>query len=528
MADNVRDRPLDGPTTYYVSASGDDANDGSVTTPWRTIPRVNATSLRPGDTVAFEGGSTFAGNLLIARSGTIRAPIVVTSYPSIAGTRAEIFAGLGDGIVVENAEYVRVENLRVVGGGISYNNGYGIKVNRAVAGSERLHSIYIDHVEVSGFRMTGIALHAGSDVAVGYDDVRITNSDIHGNGYAGVWMGGCAASGFWGVYCFSNVYAGHNVIHDNPGIDIYEQTGNGLFFKDVDGGIIEHCLAYNNGTMNKNLGGGPVGIWVIFSNDVKIQYNESFNNHSLVNDGGGFDLDGGVTNSKLQYNYSHDNDGAGYLLFDFDDVMQSSGNVVRYNVSENDGRRGYFGGIHLGTSGSGRIVNVEIYGNTIYSGVNTDAAFGIAGNLSSIRVLNNIFMTNGGSKVVHARSGESGVTMLGNDYWDSGGSLQILWGGVGYDTLASWRAASGQEVLNGEAVGFQVDPQLVGAGQGGTVGNTDKLYTLTAYQLAKGSALRDHGLDLALLGITSGSHDFYGSSIPQGVGFDVGAHEAPE
>jgi hypothetical protein len=185
---------------------------GCQRTPWRTIARVNATSLSPGDTVAFDGGSTFAGNLLIARSGTIRAPIVVTSYPSIVGTRAEIFAGLGDGIVVENAEYVRVENLRVVGGGISNNNGYGIKVNRTVAGSERLHSIYIDHVEASGFRMTGIALHAGSDVAVGYDDVRITNSDIHGNGYAG-----------------------HNVIHDNPGIDIYEQTGNGLFFKDVDG-----------------------------------------------------------------------------------------------------------------------------------------------------------------------------------------------------------------------------------------------------------------------------------------------------
>src|SRR5580765_6021042 len=61
MADNVRDRPLDGRTTYYVSTSGNDANDGSVTTPRRTIARVNATSLSPGDTVAFEGGSTFAG-----------------------------------------------------------------------------------------------------------------------------------------------------------------------------------------------------------------------------------------------------------------------------------------------------------------------------------------------------------------------------------------------------------------------------------------------------------------------------------
>ncbi len=514
-----------GPTTYYVSASGDDANDGSATRQWRTIARVNSASLSPGDTVAFEGGSTFVGNLLIVRSGTIGAPIVVTSYPTAAGERATIFAGGGDGIVVENAQYVRLANLKIVGGGIESNNGHGIMMNRTVTGSDRLRSIYIDRVETSGFRITGIALYAGSNVAVGYDDVRMTNSDIHANGYAGVWMGGCAASGSQGVYCFTNVYAGYNVIHDNPGIDIDEQTGNGIFFKDVDGGIIEHCLAYNNGTRNKNLGGGPVGIWAIFSNNVTIQYNESFNNHSLVNDGGGFDLDGGVTNSTLQYNYSHDNDGAGYLLWDFDDVMQSSGNVVRYNISENDGRAGYFGGIHLGTSGPGRIVNVEIYGNTIYSGVSTDAAFGIRGNLSGIRVLNNIFMTSGGSRAVHALSGESGVSMLGNDYWGSGSSLQIVWGGVGYDTLASWRAASGQEVLSGKAVGFQLDPQLVGAGRGGTVGNSDALYTLTAYQLAEGSALRDRGIDLALLGIAPGSHDFYGTSIPQG-GFDIGAHEA--
>jgi hypothetical protein len=128
--------------------------------------------------------------------------------------------------------------------------------------------------------MAGITMEAGSHVWVGYNDIRITHSNIYGNGYAGVWMGGCAASGSQGIYCFENVYAGYNLIHDNPGIDIEEQTGNGIFFKDVDGGVIEHCSAYNNGALNKNAGGGPVGIWAIFSNNITIQYNESYSNHT--------------------------------------------------------------------------------------------------------------------------------------------------------------------------------------------------------------------------------------------------------
>ena len=140
-----------------------------------------------------------------------------------------------------------MSKIKVTGSGIRSNNGYGIRLSRTVSGNRRLNSIYLDHVETSGFRMAGITMDAGSHVSVGYNDIRITHSNIYGNGYAGVWMGGCAASGSQGVYCFENVYAGYNLIHDNPGIDIEEQTGNGIFFKDVDGGVIEHCSAYNNG-----------------------------------------------------------------------------------------------------------------------------------------------------------------------------------------------------------------------------------------------------------------------------------------
>ena len=514
---------LAAPVIYYVSPSGDDANTGlSMATAWRSIARVNAAPLDPGNVVKFQGGAAFPGSLLITRSGTAPARIVITSYPTAAGARAEILAGDGDGNVIEDAEYVRVKSLTITGAGIATNRGYGILLNRTLAGPTPLRSIQIDRVETRAFYYTGIAFYGGA-VPVGYSGLRVTNADVHDNGYAGLWMGGC--NGPPGSYCFKNVYVGYSAFHDNHGIDIPEQTGNGIFFKDVDGGTIEHCLAYNNGDLNRNLTGGPVGIWAIFSNRVIIQFNEAWNNNSKKNDGDGFDFDAGVTNSIMQYNYSHDNYCAGFMLWDWHDIMQSNHNIVRYNISENDSKRPICGGLRIGTAGPGRIMNTQIYGNTIYAGRNNNApALEIAGGrFSGITIRNNIFMASSGSRVMTNRGGV-GVVLQGNAYWNSG-PLKIVWRGIGYGTLAAWRLATGQERLGTVETGFEVDPQLDAPGEGGTINDTRNLGSLTAYMLTAASPLIDEGLDLPALGIAPGRWDFYGNAVPQGAGFDVGAHD---
>lgn len=51
-------------TTYYVSAEGDDANDGkSPLTPWKTLKHVSESRLQPGDGVRFCRGDLFRGNI---------------------------------------------------------------------------------------------------------------------------------------------------------------------------------------------------------------------------------------------------------------------------------------------------------------------------------------------------------------------------------------------------------------------------------------------------------------------------------
>jgi hypothetical protein len=78
-----------GATTFYVSPSGSDGAAGtSAATAWRTVGKVNDSTVQPGDTVLFQGGATFGDSPLFPRgSGTATAPITYASY---GGGRATI------------------------------------------------------------------------------------------------------------------------------------------------------------------------------------------------------------------------------------------------------------------------------------------------------------------------------------------------------------------------------------------------------------------------------------------------------
>lgn len=67
--------------TYYVSNTGNDANSGlSSSSPWKSIAKVNAANLMPGDQVLFQKGNTFFGTLTVKNSGTSSSPIVYGAY----------------------------------------------------------------------------------------------------------------------------------------------------------------------------------------------------------------------------------------------------------------------------------------------------------------------------------------------------------------------------------------------------------------------------------------------------------------
>src|SRR6185312_8423342 len=126
-------------TNYYVSASGNDANNGtSTTTPWKTLDKVNSfTGLVPGDMVLFNRGETFYGSITINKSGISGNPITIGAYgtganPIITGfTNVTSWTNLGSNIWESTSTVSTLPtcNMVVINGvntgmGRYPNNGY--------------------------------------------------------------------------------------------------------------------------------------------------------------------------------------------------------------------------------------------------------------------------------------------------------------------------------------------------------------------------------------------------------------------
>ena len=316
-------------TDYYVSSGGNDANAGtSAASPWLTLAPVNALALVPGDRVLLRAGDTFFGGLSFDAedAGSPAAPIVITSY---GAGRAAIYAGSGDGISVYNAAGYEISNLDLTGAGAWAS---GIVFYNDLPGGVKLGYIRIDGVDVSGFGRDGIEIGAWSGSS-GFRDVRITNASAHGNARTGIiFYAQQPNTHEWAYIGFSRAF-------DNTGvIGATVNTGSGIVFGGVNGGTIERSVAHGNGRLC-TAPAGPAGIWTYDSTAVVIQHNESYGNLTGgPTDGDGFDLDQNVSSSVLQYNYSHDNAGAGYLLAQGPLNDNHRGNTVRYNISQNDGR----------------------------------------------------------------------------------------------------------------------------------------------------------------------------------------------
>lgn len=500
--------------TYYISASGDDGAPGtSEAAAWKSIAAVNAFSFEPGDQVLFQGGRRFQGSIGFGAddAGTPAQPVIVSSFGE---GRALIEAGAGNGFKIVNAAGIEIRNLDFVGSGADSNGEAGIFFWLELPGV-KLEHIVIDGVDVSGFGKEGITIGSWDASKPGYRRVRVSNVVAHDNRTAGMISFGFMDAGI-PAWSHEDFHIHHCTFRDNPGDPdkTDNHSGNGIVLGDVDGAVMEYCLAYNNGTRCNSKGGGPVGIWTFESNNILIQYNESHHNRiaSCRHDGGGFDLDGGSTNSVMQFNYAHDNDGAGFLVGDFKTSRPTRDNIVRFNISENDGRANDHSGIHVYAG-----TNCQVYNNTVYIGPGyrgTPAAMQAVWEAEGTKVWNNIFQSAGGLPVLSALER---TELRGNVYFSGSEPLVMKWGkeATPYATLAEFRRATGQE----SGSGSDKDPRLNDPGRGGTIGDARKLATLKAYTIAADSPLRTAGV---ALDAPMPEHDFYGNKLTPGV-FGVGA-----
>ena len=233
-------------TTHYVSKAGSDSNDGlSPRTPWKTISRVNRSTLSPGDQVLFHRGDTWYETLVPPSGGTAVGPITFGVYGAgakpivdaansrnhavkIYGTGFVVLDGLqfqnitftshGESLVqVLNSPHVAIKQCTFT----NYHVGAAIYLD---SGSPNL--VVDNNIGIKGARSNGrfltSAITATSDNLVVSNNViddpggrvlhqigvfDVDNADFHGNT---IYGGGIAAQFH---VCFRSI--SHGKIYDN-------------------------------------------------------------------------------------------------------------------------------------------------------------------------------------------------------------------------------------------------------------------------------------------------------------------------
>jgi len=368
------------PTTYYVnSATGSDAANGtSPSSPWRSLSKVDSTVFQPGDSILLARGGTWMGQLHPLGSGSVGHPITLGAYgigpaPVVNGSPL----ASGAAVYLENQQYWVVQDLDIENNSGTNNFGslsaggisrYGILIQDNGGGT--LHGItitdnYVHNVngcfncgDVDSHINGGISVYAESNDD-SYVGVVIRNNSVDDVGRTGIV--------FWDASYYTTSIT--NVVASQLSSDVSIQDnlvssvdGDGIIAFGTLGALLQNNIV-GNAAQRTILGSSEsasVGLMVTRSMNAVVQYNEVYGTLTQGTDGEGFDVDLGSTNTTVQYNYSHDNQG-GFLLME---AGYSSNLTVRYNLSVNDSY-GAVKGVFDFAFGVPQFTT--IYNNTIYT-----------------------------------------------------------------------------------------------------------------------------------------------------------------
>ncbi|MFG2334212.1 right-handed parallel beta-helix repeat-containing protein [Streptomyces sp. NPDC048604] len=501
-----------------MSPDGDDKNDGmSPERPWRTLGHANSARLHPGDRLRLQGGERFRGSLTLDKgeAGSATRPVVIESY---GAGRATIAPRGESAIVVRNTAGVEIRNLSLVGDRHSLREGVGVAFRNSLPDARRLAHVRITNVEARGFQ-NGISLGADGDTAAGFSDVRITDVSVHHNLESGLAFYGPAFEADRPTYAHERLRIERVKAYANSGDPESDDrnTGSGIALGSVRNAKVMRSVAHDNGARSAaDADEGPEGVWVYDSAWVVLEHNTSYRNRTGSRvDGGGFGLDNNVSNSVMQYNLAHGNDGPGFLVYSGLPTGAHKNNIVRFNMSWDDARKlPEYGGI---VAYGARLRNLDIYHNTVVMRTEDLASAEAAGDrppalrlrdgMRGVRVHNNIFATDGGP-LVETQSAYSPamIRLQGNDYYSTG-RWALGWGTRRYTTLAGWRSASRQEMLDGEATGSNGDPCL----RGMAAPVTDRAGAANLVPRCKGAV--PLGLGPGDFGFNPGPVDYFGNRL---------------
>ncbi len=381
---------------YFSSTQGTEGNSGTNRQqPLPGLPEANDLLLKPGDRLLFRSGETFQGMLEIDTPGDEANPIIVSRYgegpfPVLDGNGSEA------AIRIRNGAYLQIEQLEIT----NWKGTYGIYLTAENAG-EMNHLLFQDldihHVGSESFTITEPSKSIGGicgrvfkgERPSWWNDFVIRRVFIHQVGSCGITLGNSV--NLYKLEKDDPWYKPHQkVVIEECRIDSIVRDG--IWIRQCEKAVIQHCKVSRTG-MNAISN----GIWFWDCLECIMQYNEGWECLSpRGNDGAPFSIDNHCHGCIIQFNYSHDNEGPGYMIFGR--MGDGYGNILRHNLSYNDNvTRTYKSGtacIAIVSEVSGALVEH----NTVVAGPETHHMLGHRnweGFPHSVTYRNNLFIGNG-------------------------------------------------------------------------------------------------------------------------------------
>jgi len=419
-------------TRYYVAVGGDDLGPGTEAQPWATASRAQEAidTLQPGDAILFRGGDTFdLANLTLypTVSGTPDAPITLGAYGTGRATLRNT-AGTGQCFLLYGPNHWCARDLVFDGNGLSTQSVFVGTGAGDLRGFDFINCDYVNGAQ------HGFLLGAG-DPAGRVSDILISGGTTSGNAQDGISTYGSGQD-----FSTRESRQVHNMVVEL--VEAHSNGSSGIILGAADNSEVRWCVAHNNAANYDAQG----GIWLYDCSRSFIRFSEAYENKtSATRDGFGFDLDGGCYQSGIEYCFSHENEGPGFLFCSYSGGGAISESFIRnclavHNCTNSDLSQGDMDIVGVETPiTDGYVYNNLVIrsssANTTAAAIKTRALNGAV--ITGFKIANNAVVSGAGRKLV-ALDSTVGFSFSGNYY---AGSLLWQRGTTAIASLASWRTA---------------------------------------------------------------------------------------
>jgi hypothetical protein len=297
--------------SYFIdSRNGSDSNDGGTpATAWKSLSKVGARALKPGDVVNIQSGSTFTEGLTLDDSGIKGSPI---TFKGIGDGAKPLFSGNGISIT---GDWVVVEGLKIAS---VFKEAINIR-------SGAIHNI-VRACEI---------VDCGAGVWVSGTDNLVTGNYIHDlhivkstpggdddNGAVGVWMGASRVEVSYNTFvnCKDSSL---DYVYDGGAVEWWAQSN-------LDSCYVHHNFATGSEGFLESGGRGAT------ISNARVAYNVSVNNgwFALLNTTGQYAVklkNFQMNNNTVVQTGPHEGWGATRAIYFFDPSLDMSASVSVVN-----------------------------------------------------------------------------------------------------------------------------------------------------------------------------------------------------